>query len=45
MPNRSALVVASEATQTTGKAEQDAAARMARSLKGARQKNLCADKG
>lgn len=45
MPNRSALVVASEATQTTGKAEQDAAARMARSLKGARQKTLFADKG
>ncbi len=45
MENRNGLVVASEVTQATGKAERDAAVRMARSLKGAHQKTLGADKG
>jgi hypothetical protein len=45
MENRNGLVVASEVNQATGKAERDAAVRMARSLKGAHQKTLGADKG
>jgi hypothetical protein len=45
MENRNGLVVASEVTQSTGKAERDAAVRMARSLRGAHQKTLGADKG
>jgi hypothetical protein len=45
MENRNGLVVASEVTQATGKPERDAAVRMARSLKGAHQKTLGADKG
>jgi hypothetical protein len=45
MENRNGLVVASEVTQATGKAERGAAVRMARSLKGAQQKTLGADKG
>jgi hypothetical protein len=45
MENRNGLVVASEVTQATGKAERDAAVRMARSLSGAHQKTLGADKG
>ena len=43
--NRNGLVVASEVSQATGRTEQEAAVRMARSLKGARQKTLGADKG
>ncbi len=38
MENRNGLVVASELTQATGKADRDAEVRMARSLKGAHQK-------
>ena len=45
MENRNGLVVASEVSQATGKAERDAALRMARSLSGAHQKTLGADKG
>jgi transposase len=45
MENRNGLVVASEVTQATGKAERDAAVRMARALSGAHQKTLGADKG
>lgn len=45
MENRNGLVVASEVSQATGKAERDAALRMARSLRGAHQKTLGADKG
>ena len=45
MENRNGLVVASEVSQATGRAEREAAIRMARSLKGAHQKTLGADKG
>ena len=45
MENRNGLVVASEVTQATGTAERDSALRMARSIKGAHQKTLGADKG
>ena len=45
MENRNGLVVASEVTQATGRAEREAAQRMARSLRGAHQKTLGADKG
>jgi hypothetical protein len=45
LENRNGLVVASEVSQATGRAERDAALRMARSLKGAHQKTLGADKG
>jgi IS5 family transposase len=45
MENRNGLVVASEVSQATGRAERVAALRMARSLKGAHQKTLGADKG
>jgi IS5 family transposase len=38
-------VVASEVTQASGTAERDSALRMARSLRGAHQKTLGADKG
>jgi hypothetical protein len=45
MEIRKGLVVASELTQATGKAERDAAVRMARALCGAHQKTLGAEKG
>jgi len=45
MENRNGLVVASEVTQASGTAERDSALQMARSLKGAHQKTLGADKG
>jgi hypothetical protein len=45
MENRNGLVVASQVSQATGRAEHDAAVRMARSLRGAHQKTLGADKG
>ena len=45
MENRNCLVVASEVSQATGRAEREAALRMARSLRGAHQKTLGADKG
>jgi hypothetical protein len=45
MKNRNGLVVASEVTQASGTAERDSALRMARSLRGAHQKTLGADKG
>jgi transposase len=45
MENRNGLVVASEVSQATGRAERESALRMARSLKGAHQKTLGADKG
>ena len=45
MENRNGLVVASEVSQATGRAERDAAVRMARSFRGAHQKTLGADKG
>ena len=45
MENRNGLVVASEVTQATGRAERDSALRMTRSLRGAHQKTLGADKG
>jgi len=45
MENRNGLVVASEVTQASGTAERDSALRMARSLRGAHQKTLGADKG
>ena len=45
MDNRNGLVVASEVSQATGRAERDAAVCMARSLRGAHQKTLGADKG
>ena len=45
MENRNGLVVASEVSQATGKAERDAALGMVRSLNGAHQKTLGADKG
>ena len=45
MENRNGLVVASEVSQATGRAEREAALRMARSLRGAHQKTLGADKG
>ena len=45
MENRNGLVVASEVSQATGRADREAAIRMARSLKGAHQKTLGADKG
>jgi hypothetical protein len=45
MDNRNGLVVASEVSQATGKAERDAVLRMARSLSGTQQKCLGADKG
>ena len=44
MENRNGLVVASEVSQATGRAEREAALRMARSLRGAHQKTLGADK-
>jgi len=45
MENRNGLVVAREVSQASGTAERDSALRMARSLKGAHQKTLGADKG
>jgi len=45
MENRNGLVVASQVSQASGTAERDSALRMARSLKGAHQKTLGADKG
>jgi len=45
MENRNGLVVASAVSQATGRAERDAALRMIRSLRGAHQKTLGADKG
>ncbi len=45
MENRNGFVVASEVTQATGRAERDSALRMTRSLRGAHQKTLGADKG
>ena len=45
MENHNGLVVASEDSQANGRAERDAALRMARSLRGAQQKTLGADKG
>lgn len=45
MENHNGLVVASEVSQATGRAEREAAIRMARFLKGANQKTLGADKG
>ena len=45
MENRNGLVVASEVSQSTGRAERDSALRVARSLQGAHQKTLGADKG
>jgi hypothetical protein len=45
MENRNGLVVASEVSQATGRAERDAALRMACSLRGAHLKTLGADKG
>jgi hypothetical protein len=45
MENRNGLVVASEVTQATGRSERDAALRMVRSISGAHQKTLGADKG
>jgi transposase len=45
MENRNGLVVASEVTQATGTAERYSALRMARSIKGAHQKTLGAEKG
>jgi transposase len=45
MENRNGLVVASEVTEATGRAEREAALRMARSLRGAHQKTVGADKG
>jgi len=45
MENRNGLVVASEVSQASGTAERDSALRMARSLKGAHQKTIGADKG
>ena len=45
MENRNGLVVASEVNQATGRAERDSALRMDRSLQGAHEKTLGADKG
>ena len=45
LENRNGLVVASEVTLASGTAERDSALRMARSLRGAHQKTLGADKG
>ena len=45
MENRNGLVVASEVSQASGRAEREAAIWMARSLKGSHQKTLGADKG
>lgn len=45
MENRNGLVVASEVSQASGTAEREAALRMARSIRGAHQKTLGADKG
>ena len=45
MENRNGLVVSSEVTQARGTAERDSALRMVRSLRGAHQKTLGADKG
>ena len=42
---RNGLVVASEISQATGRAQREAAIRIARSLKGAHQKTLGTDKG
>lgn len=39
------MMVSCEVSQSTGKAERDAALRMACSLRGAHQKTLAADKG
>jgi transposase len=45
MENHNGLVVASEVSQATGRAERNSALRMARSLRGTHQKTLGADKG
>ena len=45
LENRNGLVVAREVIQATGRAEREAAIRMARSLKGSHQTTLGADKG
>lgn len=45
MEHRNGMVVASEVSQATGRAEREAALRMARSLKGAYQTMLGADEG
>ena len=45
MENRSGLVVTSEVSRAIGKTERDTALQMARSLRGAHQKTLRADKG
>ena len=45
MENRNGLVVASEVSQASGNAEREAALRMSRSIRGAHQKTLGADKG
>jgi hypothetical protein len=45
MENRNGLVVASEVSQATGRAERDSALRLMRSIRGAHQKTLGADKG
>ena len=45
MENRNGLVVASEFSQASGTAERELALRMARSIRGAHQKTLGADKG
>jgi hypothetical protein len=45
MENRNGMMVSCEVSQSTGKAERDAALRMACSLRGAHQKTLAADKG
>ena len=45
MENRNGLVVASQVSQATGRAERDAAVNMARSLLGPHQKTLVAGKG
>ena len=45
MENRNCPVVASEVSQATGRAERDSALRLMRSIRGAHQKTLGADKG
>lgn len=45
MENRNGLVVASEVTHASGASERNSALQMARSLRGAHQKTLGADKG
>jgi hypothetical protein len=44
MENRNGLVVASEVSQATGRAERDSSLRLMRSIRGAHQKTLGADK-